>query len=302
MPYCVNCGQEYKNNNEICNYCYLSTVQLKENIEKLLNKYSLTSNTLSDCSYYGEKTSLFFSISILVLLTIALGSLTLGGFIFVLLSLILSNKVAAAQHKASMLQVSENSYPHIYNIVKTVAFNLKAPLVPVYISQDPTYNAHTQGFFNNCWIVINSTIIEDFSAKEIAFVIGHEYGHILKKHTTWLSLLSSTGTNIFSSLITLIQMIFNIWSLKCEYTADRIGLIAIRDSNASINTLLKLSSGKNASNVDWKELLKQQDKKEDFLLKITELFGTHPYTINRLKQIDIFSRSDKYRYALEKTL
>ena len=173
------------------------------------------------------------------------------------------------------------------------------PLLPVYIIQDQNYNAYTQGFLSDAWVVLNSGTVEDFTPEELAFVIGHEVAHVKKKHTTWLTLMSP-ASGILSSMISLVMRpIFNLWSLKCEFTADRGGLIATRSIDSAATALVKLSTGaKLVSQVDWKGLLKDYKNQETLSTRLTELLGTHPFPINRIKELWSFSKSKTFSCLL----
>jgi Zn-dependent protease with chaperone function len=196
-----------------------------------------------------------------------------------------------------MIELTGENFPDLFRMVKLICYRLKAPLLPVYIRQDQDYNAHTQGFLGNAWVVVNSSLIDDFTPGELAFIIGHEFAHIKRRHTTWLTLMSPASGNISSQLLgSLIRTIFNLWSLKCEHTADRGGLIAVRSMEDAAGALIKVAAGqKLSSQVDWRQALKEHDKRDGFLMKAAELLGTHPFPINRIKEIYMFSESRKYK-------
>ena len=145
-----------------------------------------------------------------------------------------------------MIQVSKSNFGNIFKLAKIAAYRLKIPLPEIYITEEPQYNAYTMGFYKYGFIVINSSIARDFKPGELLFVIGHEMGHIRKYHTTWLNLLNpaKAGSSRFI-FAPIMQIIFNIWSVKAEYTADQAGLIACKDINPAVTTLLKLAGGPN---------------------------------------------------------
>lgn len=199
-----------------------------------------------------------------------------------------------------MIQVSPDNLPDVFNISKVVCYRLRVPLLPVYICQSPEYNAYTKGSLGHAWVVLHTSLIDRFSHEEIAFIIGHEFAHIKRRHTTWLTLMSPASNVSISILSGLIQTIFNLWSLKKEYTADRGGLLATRELTVAISALMKLATGATmASRFDWKSLIREQENRETFFLKVVEVLGTHPFPINRIKELLAFSESKSYLQAIQ---
>jgi Zn-dependent protease with chaperone function len=186
-------------------------------------------------------------------------------------------------------------------MVNVICYRLKIPLSPVYIQQNEDYNAYTMGFLGKAWVVVNSSLVEDFLPTELAFVIGHEFAHIKKRHTTWLTIMSPASNISVSIVSNFVRIIFNLWSLKCEHTADRGGLLAIRNVDSAISALAKLVAGKTlGEKMDWQKMVRDHESKDNFLLKASELLGTHPFPVKRIKEVYTFSQSQKYRLILQK--
>jgi Zn-dependent protease with chaperone function len=290
MPFCVNCGTKQIANKSICQKCWLDPSLNKKVIDYFLteNRINQTKNRKIKISYPGEKTSLYLSFFVLFILIIILNILSFGIFVIFLLYALFSLIWTGLKNKKVMLQASENNFKELFNLSKVICYRLGIPLSPIYIMRSQDYNAYTQGFFDKTWIVISSAIMDDFSPTEIGFILGHEYTHIRSRHTTWLTIMSpaSSGTSSFISKV--IGICFNLWSLKCEYTADRGGIIAIRDGEAGIKTLLKLCAGhKSTLALNWADIVKS-NKDDNIIEKAIELMGTHPFPINRIKKIYLF--------------
>jgi len=302
MPYCVNCGVQYNGVVSICGQCYLDPTILERTIDEKLKSFTIQSGRRNDIdfAYFGERTSLFFSISVLIVVSAILGTLSFGIFVGMVVFSIISLRIASFRNRGLMIQVSPMNFPHLFNISKIVCYRLRIPLLPVYIHQSPEYNAYTNGFFGHAWVVLHTGLIDSFSHAEIAFVMGHEFAHIKRRHTTWLTLMSPASNVSVSILSGLIKTIFNLWSLKCEYTADRGGLLTTREVSVAINSLIKLVVGASmASQVDWKSLIREHEKKETFFVKAAEVLGTHPFPINRIKEVLAFSESKAYLQAIQ---
>ena len=89
-----------------------------------------------------------------------------------------------------------------------------------------------------------------------------------------------------------------MWSLKCEHTADRGGLIATKDMESAANSLIKMSTGSMLSKeINWKKMTENYNDR-NFFVDMTELLGSHPFPIKRIKEIELFSNSKKYLEAI----
>lgn len=301
MPYCVNCGVQYNGIVSICGQCYLDPTILERTIDEKLKLFTIPSGRINDIdfAYFGERTSLFFSILVLIVVSAILGTLSFGIFILMVVFSIINLRIESIRNRGLMIQVSPDNLPDMFNISKVVCYRLRIPLLPVYIYQSPTYNAFTKGFLGHAWVVLHTSLIDRFSREEIAFIMGHEFAHIKRRHTTWLTLMSPASNVSVSILSGLIRTIFNLWSLKTEHTADRGGLLAIRELPAAIGALMKLATGATmAYPVDWKSLIREHEKKETFFVKAAEVLGTHPFPINRIKEVLAFSESKSYLQAI----
>jgi Zn-dependent protease with chaperone function len=267
------------------------------NIDNRLKTFSnmRPDNKSFDFSYFGERTSLFFSFIILIILTIVLGLVSFGLFFVIIFLSLINLFVRSIRNKGQLVQVNSNNFPDLFRLVKVICYRLKLPLSPVYIVQNQDYNAYTMGFMGQAWVVVNSSIIEDFSPMEIAFVLGHEFAHIKKRHTTWLTIMSPASNTPVSLISSCVRIIFNLWSLKCEHTADRGGLIAVGNIDPAISALVKLATGKRLStNVDWQKIVKDHESRDNIILKASELLGTHPFPAKRMKELYTFSQSKRF--------
>jgi Zn-dependent protease with chaperone function len=297
MPYCVNCGNPYQGQAYLCQACWFDPEVLEATVDKALERIEITRSLDSkhDFTFPGEKTSLAFSIGMLCLIVFVLTTITLGIFLVLLVATLIHLKIVAFRNRNRMLQLSPATFPKLFRLAKLASYRLKIPLPPVFIRREEDYNAYTQGFFGHVWVVLYSNLVEDFAPEEILNVLGHEFTHIKKHHTTWLTLTSPgavTSPGIFALFI---RAIFNLWSLKCEYTADRGGLLVVRDHDVSIHTILKLVVGKKLwDQVNWKTLMNNWSAGETFLTKLAEVAETHPFPLNRIKELYYFSQSQTY--------
>lgn len=299
MSYCVNCGKNYDKPSGICPSCYSDQITPNEVINSKLvrNKSkSIHPDNLS-FGFPGEKAALTLSIIISIIIAIILGAVSFGLFFAILLINLIYLKISHLTSQKNMIRVSENNFKNIYTLSKVAAYRLNMPFPEVYITEDPQYNAYTMGFYKYGFIVVNSSMTRDFKPDELLFVIGHEMGHIKRYHTTWLNLLSpakeGSARFIFAPIM---QIIFNVWSVKAEHTADQAGLIVCKDVKAAVISLLKLAGGSNVEKeVDISKIINPQGGQEEILSGMVEYLGTHPFIENRIKQLVNFASTLRFR-------
>jgi Zn-dependent protease with chaperone function len=297
MSHCVNCDKSFTRIEALCPVCRSDQKVPNEFMEFQLqqNRSNPVSRHDPAFGYPGEKTALLFSIAIVLLIAIVLGTLSLGLFLTVLIINIIAIKMSHISTQKNMIRATEYHFKDIYRLSKIAAFRLKIALPEVYIMQEPVYNAYTTGIYRYGFIVINSSMVDTFAAEEMLFVLGHEMGHMKRYHTTWMNLLYPArvgGIKFFFAPV--VQYIFNIWTIKAEYTADQAGLIACRDLKPAMLCLLKLSGGPNvAHEVDIAQVMNSADQYENILNGIVEYFGTHPFIENRIKQLIRYSERMK---------
>jgi Zn-dependent protease with chaperone function len=233
-------------------------------------------------SVAGEKAALALSVAILLGSFVVAGVASLGLYPLIVALSIIGVRVSEIRQASSMLRITEKSMPLVFNVARTAAFRLDVPLPPVYMVFDDTPNAYTQGFWGQHAIVLHSKLLEVLEIDELAFILGHELGHVKKEHVT-LMVLSSP--RMFSLVRVPLQLLFNRWSLKAEYTADRAGVLACRSSQTATRALMKISFGVDPRRVDCiaDEL---SDVCSTAFGRLVELLGDHPLLKNRICALD----------------
>ena len=212
------------------------------------------------------------------------------------------------------LKLNSRFYPQITSILeeckKILGFDEK---IKIFSIPSPFYNAFCFKDPSGYTIGLHSGLIEAFSEQELAFVIGHEIGHLMFDHTELPMPLIATIRDRSGNIVPLkIALELFIWSRSAEVSADRAGLLACGSLNAAINSLFKLTSGLNAD--------VKLENIESYLLQIDALnfnpssrkeferedpsidcFQTHPASPIRIRALINAARSDifkKYRSQL----
>ena len=121
--------------------------------------------------------------------------------------------------------------------------------INVFVVKRDTINAFATGSRAPYTVVLYTGLIEALDEEELAFVIGHELGHVMMGHTTLLTLIGQLGYQDYGTrgLGVLFRMAFLSWMRTGEYTADRAGLVACQNLNAALSTQLMLAVGRQKS-------------------------------------------------------
>ena len=178
--------------------------------------------------------------------------------------------------------VSNNNYPHFYDILQSCYKSLNIEEVPeVYVTnQLKGINALSVGTDDAPIILISRKAMISLSDGELKFMIGHELGHILQKnlmcHTIkgLLDNLNSKSEILGPIVSDLIEVPLNQWYRCAEYTADRAGYICAK----SITHIRSL----------FGRLCNTTIKETNQIARYFELSNIHPMYNNRINQLEQF--------------
>lgn len=184
--------------------------------------------------------------------------------------------------KGNSVKITKYQFPEIYEILQSQSKLLELQKVPdMYLLQsNGILNAFALRFANRNYVVICSDVMEmayQEGIDAVAFIIGHELGHIKRKHTNFFK-------NIFLLPAKFIPFLANAYSRACEYTCDNIGYSLSREG--SVKGILLLAAGKKLyTKVNVKDLIKTAKSENGFSVKLAEKFSTHPYLIKRIESL-----------------
>lgn len=93
-------------------------------------------------------------------------------------------------------------------------------------------------------IVMMSGSADLFTEPEMAFVLGHELGHMACGHKPYHMLLETfympfVNDPAFQAWASIIKLPLLEWYRISDYTADRMGLLCCQDINAALSTMIK---------------------------------------------------------------
>jgi hypothetical protein len=178
----------------------------------------------------------------------------------------------------------------------------------LYVISNPTINAMAIGAKTPI-VVVNSSLINSYTSKEIQTVLAHEVGHVLSEHvyyTTALILLKQfmegalprsllLGLPVRGMYYALLE-----WSRAAELSSDRAAALVMGDPLAPCRVLMRLAGGA-LPGMNLDAFLKQAadyDAEDDLFSRHSRFWAeinlTHPIAVRRVKELTAWVQSGEY--------
>jgi Zn-dependent protease with chaperone function/fibronectin type 3 domain-containing protein len=213
------------------------------------------------------------------------------------------------------VRVTEKTCSSIYEKAKLCAKILNMDVPDIFISQNPFKNAFTIGT-SAPMIVLYSGLIDFMDDEELMVVIAHEMGHIKCNHVLYrmIVMFLQLGTKLLGPFKIIADLTISLtlleWSKKAELSADRAALLVAQDIKPIIRVMMKLAGGteKIADQIDYDDFLDQSRTYNKMTKNIggkayklfLNMLRSHPFSVMRASLIEEWSRSDAYKYILER--
>ena len=195
------------------------------------------------------------------------------------------------------VKVSKKQFKEINMYIEEICNVLEMDrMVSAYVYEDFYYGVESKGI-SNPWIEISAKTIEDFSEKQLKFLIAKELYNI-KFNKTYYSILidayikGSKFIKITNSSMTeeAIKLLFYKWSRTMNFSSDNFGLVICGDIQESIKAILLtiLNNKKLVKSINICEYIKQADeinRLNDNVYEYTKLDELVPYGPFRIKNL-----------------
>jgi Zn-dependent protease with chaperone function len=152
--------------------------------------------------------------------------------------------------QANAVQVGPKQFPRLHTLMTEVTTTMDWPeQPPLFVSQTPIVNASAVGV-DHPFIVVNSATLRTLDEDETRVLLGHELGHVMSGHALYRTVtllilwLGFQNLPFLAGLALLpIKLALLEWYRKSELSADRAGLLASQDREASLRLFLRLAGG-----------------------------------------------------------
>jgi Zn-dependent protease with chaperone function/competence protein ComGC len=248
-----------------------------------------------DLVYKHEKPLFRISATISILFWVLLIVGTLGtALIFMLLAYVffLFGHSAFISHlRGTGVRISEAQFPDLHARLLACCERVGLDKVPeAYILRTDFFNALATRFLGRNFVVLFSDVVDALEDQPgaIDFYLGHELGHIHRKHLLWGPVL--LPASFFPVLGPALRR-------AEEYTCDRYG-VACCESEADIRSALAAIA---AGNTKWKTLsadayVGQVALSNGFWMSFHELTGDYPWLTKRMATALAAARGEDVRH------
>jgi Zn-dependent protease with chaperone function len=195
--------------------------------------------------------------------------------------LVLYRQLTRAGTRGSAVRLSRRQFPDIHALKEDFARRLELRRDPeIYlISGNGTLNAFAASTFGYDFVVIHSELFSNTYEKNkdaLAFIVGHELGHLRLGHTRLWYQLST-------AYVDRVPLLGGFLSRAREYSCDRHGAYLAPQGEEG---LILLAAGRYVyKEVDVEELLEQAHRFRGFWPAVAQLPQSHPFTMLRLRAL-----------------
>lgn len=244
---------------------------------------------------YPKEKSLFVVSAILsgifwlVLLGVTFGLLLVYVLLFFIMYLF-AQSAFISYLRGTAVRITPQQFPDLHQRVQACAAKLGMKEVPdaYLLHADGAFNALATRFLGRNFIVLFSDVVDALDANPAAvnFYIGHELGHIHRRHLVWGPLLFPAG---------ILPILGAAYSRAQEYTCDRYGLATCENPQDAVMGLAALAAGGKR----WRTLSKdsymaQTQATSGFWMSFHELIGDYPWLTKRLAAINALAAQQRY--------
>lgn len=245
----------------------------------------LNSATLVD----PKENLLLVSLFIFSVLVWGVLAVTIVGVVYVLLVgavLWFGNGLLVASLRSGAVEVTDKQMPELYVRYKEIAKQLGILNLPkLYILESAgLLNAFATRHAGRDFVVIYSDFVEGFGpgSDEVAFILGHELGHIERKHLL-KRMLVAPGL--------LLPLLGAAYSRACEHSCDRYGAFVANNQQASLNAVMALAGGRYlAKQYSAEAFASQYQKERGFFVSLHEVTSGYPTLAQRAAQVQSYGQ------------
>jgi len=193
--------------------------------------------------------------------------------------------------KGNGVKVTQAQYPDLYLSLADCCEKIGLDDPPdMYLLRTDFFNALATKFLGRNFVVLFTDVVDALSDEPgaIDFYVGHELGHIHRKHLKWMGFL-------FPAL--LLPVLGTAYRRAQEYTCDRYGTHCCTTEQHVSAALAAISAG----DTRWKDLntaeyLEQIPETSGFWMSFHEFTSDYPWLTKRMASALAFRRNEEIRH------
>lgn len=193
--------------------------------------------------------------------------------------------------KGSGVKISAEQYPDLHKKLLDNCKKVGLKEIPeAYLLRTGFFNALATKFLGRNFVVLFTDVVDALEDQPdaIDFYIGHELGHIHRKHLSWSSFLMPAS--VFPLLGSALRR-------SEEYTCDRYGVVCCESEDDIKAAIAAIAAGDSR----WKTLnidayLKQVADTSGFWMSFNELTSDYPWLTKRMATAIAVKRDEKPKH------
>ena len=219
------------------------------------------------------------TISVIFWLLLVLGTLGLA-LVYVLffwIFAVFAHSAFISYLKGNGVRVTPEQFPDLHKRINTCAEKLGMESVPeAYVLRTDFFNALATRFLGRNFLVLFSDVLDCLEDRPgaVDFFIGHELGHIQRKHLVWMPVL-------WPALI--LPLLGAAYRRAEEYTCDRYGTACCESEDDIKAAMGAMAAGDTRWRTMNTEAYRQQiDETSGFFMSFNELTADYPWLTKRV--------------------
>lgn len=245
--------------------------------------------------YRNEKVlfAIMLGLSSLVWLGIILSTMG-GALIWALMIFVMycfAQSALISYIKGTAVQITEKQFPDLHSRIDACCGKLEHIERPqAYLMQmGGALNAFATRFLGRDFLVLYSDVVDALHENPDAlnFYIGHEIGHIKRKHLLWSTVLMPAS---------LLPLIGAAYSRAREYTCDRHGLAACdKPESAQAGIAALAAGGKRGATMCSQTYSEQSLHTDGFWMSFHELVADYPWLVKRMGAVRALAQGQEVK-------
>ena len=234
----------------------------------------------------GALKTIALVISIIFWLALIVGTfgIALVYVLFIFIGYLFAQSAFISYLKGTAIRVSPSQHPDLHQRLLDCCKAIGLEVVPdCYLLRTNTFNALATRFLGRNFVVLFADVVDALASRpdSINFYIGHELGHIHRKHLVWHTVLFPAS---------LLPLIGAGYRRACEYTCDRYGLRCSKDLGTASEALVAIGAGNSRFASTSAEAFVSQANTGSFWMAFHELIGDYPWLTKRVGAISAAAR------------
>lgn len=249
-----------------------------------------------DLVYKNEKTlfALMLVLSVLAWAALVFGAgwAVLGYALMFFLFYCFAQSALISYIKGTGVRITHEQFPDLERQITACCSKLGLKTAPeAYLLQmGGSLNAFATRFLGRDFLVLYTDVVDGLhdNPDALNFYIGHEIGHIKRKHLSWATVLLPAS---------LLPLVGAAYSRAREYTCDRHGLAACEQPlNAEFGLAALAAGGTRWRTMNKSAFIEQARETEGFWMSFHELVGDYPWLVKRMATVRSLAAGQEVRH------